>query len=379
MKAERQVLFWMAVGLVFLVAVLALRQVLLPFVAGLVIAYAFNPLADRLEKLGLSRTISAALVVLLFFAIVAAIAVFLLPLLAAQIQQLVESLPGELERLRDIVETWARERLGNQFPDFKASLDRSVAELSTHWTSIAGVIAGSLWSQGRAVIEFVAVLLIAPVVVFYVLVDWNRMLRQIDDWLPRRYAPTLRKLAGEINDAISAFIRGQGLVCIILGLYYTIALSAAGLKYGLLVGLMTGILSFVPFVGWAAGLATSSTLALIQGWPDMTLLWLVLLVFAGSQALDAAFLSPKIVGSRVGLHPVWLIFALVVFSYLFGMVGVLVAVPLAAATGVLVRFALKVYLGSSYYTGEGGPAGEPAAGTMTAAVGGPPPARDAQP
>ncbi|MEO1694360.1 MAG: AI-2E family transporter, partial [Pseudomonadota bacterium] len=167
---------------------------------------------------------------------------------------------------------------------------------------------------------------------------------------------TLRSLAGRIDEAISAFIRGQGLVCIILGTYYSTLLSFAGLEYGLLVGLLTGVMSFVPFVGWALGLISSVILAVVQGWPDLTLLAIVLTIFAGSQVLDAAFLSPKIVGSRIGLHPVWLIFALITFSYLFGTVGVLVAVPLAAAFGVIVRHALAVYLESDIYRGHAGAA-----------------------
>ncbi|MEL6225927.1 MAG: AI-2E family transporter, partial [Pseudomonadota bacterium] len=175
--------------------------------------------------------------------------------------------------------------------------------------------------------------------------------KRIDSWLPRAHAPKVRAIASDIDNAISAFIRGQGLVCLILGVYYTVALSFAGLEYGLLVGVLTGILSFVPFVGWALGLISSVVLALVQTWPDLTLLFLVLAIFAGSQALDAAFLSPKIVGSRIGLHPVWLIFALMTFSYLFGIVGTLVAVPLAAATGVLVRHSLQSYLESEIYRG----------------------------
>jgi len=353
MRDERQILFWMVLGLAFVVAVLTLQDVLLPFVAGVVLAYAFNPLADMLGRAGLPRWAAAALVVGAFAAVVAALFVFLVPLLIAQLQQLVSTLPGEMERSRTLLETWGRENLGSRYPAFEKSIDQALSEITRNGAAIVQYVAGSLWSQGRAVIGFLSLLLITPVVFFYVLVDWNAVVRQIDGWLPRAHAATLRRLASDIDQAIAAFIRGQGLVCLILGTYYSIALSAAGLKYGLLIGIVTGVLSFVPFVGWALGLITSVSLALIQGWPDTTLVLLVLAVFAGSQALDAAFLSPMIVGSRIGLHPVWLIFALVVFSYLFGTVGVLVAVPLAAATGVLVRFALKVYLESSFYNGLG--------------------------
>jgi predicted PurR-regulated permease PerM len=198
-------------------------------------------------------------------------------------------------------------------------------------------------------------LLITPLVVFYMLIDWHPMLAKVDSWLPRAHAPTIRRLASEVNDAVSAFIRGQGTVCFVLAVYYALALGATGLRYGLLVGLATGLLSFVPFVGWALGLITATAIAVVQYWPDTLPILIVVGIFAGAQVLDAGFLSPNIVGSKIGLHPVWLIFSLFVFSYLFGFVGVLVAVPIAAAVGVLVRFALKIYLESPLYSGVDSP------------------------
>jgi predicted PurR-regulated permease PerM len=226
---------------------------------------------------------------------------------------------------------------------------QAIASLSENWAVIARFIASSLWDQSRAVVNFFSLLLVTPLVVFYMLLDWDPMLAKINGWLPRAHAPTIRQLASDVNDAVSAFIRGQGTVCLILGVFYAAGLTAVGLRYGLLIGLATGIMAFVPFVGWALGLITASVLAVMQFWPDAVPLLMVIGVFLAGQAFDAGFLSPSIVGSKIGLHPVWLIFALFVFSYLFGFVGVLVAVPVAAAIGVLVRFALKVYLASPYY------------------------------
>ena len=202
--------------------------------------------------------------------------------------------------------------------------------------------------------NFLALLLITPVVVFYLLVDWHPMLERVDGTLPRDHAPTIRRLGGEINDAVSAFIRGQGAICMMLGIYYAVGLSWAGIDYGLLVGLSTGLLAFIPIVGWLLGLIFASGLAIVQFWPDLTPLAKVVGVLVAGMAFDAAVLSPRFVGHKVGLHPVWLIFALFVFSYLFGFVGTLVAVPLAAAVGVLVRFAVQVYLDSSVYKGTNG-------------------------
>jgi len=165
----------------------------------------------------------------------------------------------------------------------------------------------------------------------------------------------VRALATDMNDAVAAFVRGQGTVCLILGAFYAIALSAIGLNYGLLIGLVTGVLAFVPIVGWLIGSLTATTVAIVQFWPDMVPILLVVSVFIAAQALDAGFLGPTIVGSKIGLHPVWLIFALFVFSYLFGFVGTLIAVPLAAALGVLIRFAIDVYLKSPVYQGSPDP------------------------
>jgi predicted PurR-regulated permease PerM len=352
MRIERQVLFWLSAAVLLVLAIGLLRPILLPFVAGIVIAYFLNPAAEWLTKWGFSRAVASVLIVAVFVCAIAAALVFLVPLLLNQAQEFAVALPEELSRLRTLLEAWARERLGGHYPDFQSGLDRASQTLGDNWASLAGALAGSLWSQGLALFNFVSLMLVTPLVVFYVLMDWYPMVAKIDSWLPREHAPTLRRLAADINAAVSAFIRGQGTVCFVLAVYYALTLTAAGLKYGLLVGLGTGLLSFVPFVGWALGLITATVIATVQFWPDYLPILMVIGIFAGAQVLDAGFLSPNIVGSKIGLHPVWLIFSLFVFSYLFGFVGVLVAVPIAAAVGVLVRFALSLYLASGVYRGE---------------------------
>jgi len=353
MRVEKQLWFWLA-ALVALVLVIALlKDILLPFVTAIVIAYFLNPIADRLQARGLPR-VWAALLIVGVVAVVLGLAVVLLgPLLVDQVRQLVASLPEELDRLKATVENLARTWLGPNFPAFKASLDRTMANLSQNWTGTVAAIMTSVWSRGLALVNFVSLLLITPVVVFYLLVDWHPMLARVDAALPRDHAPTIRRLAGDINDAVAAFIRGQGAICLILGVYYAIGLSWAGIDYGLLVGLSTGLLAFIPIIGWLLGLILASGLALVQFWPDLTPLLKVVAVLASGIAIDMAVLSPRFVGQKIGLHPVWLIFALFVFSYLFGLVGTLVAVPLAAAMGVVVRFAVQVYLDSPVYKGSG--------------------------
>jgi len=367
MRVERQVLFWLSAALALILLVSLLRGVLFPFVAGVAAAYFLNPMVDRLASLRLPRWLAAASIILAVGSIAVVLIVLLAPVLFEQGRQVAEALPGQLRQLESTIEAWARAQFGSRFPEIEAEFVRATRSISENWTSLAAWMAASLWNQSAAVFYFLSFVLVSPLVAFYLLVDWPAMLAKVDGWLPRDHAPTIRRLAGEIHESVAAFIRGQGAVCLILGAFYAVALSAAGLRYGLLVGLATGLMSFIPFVGWALGLMTATALAVAQFWPDTAPIALVVGVFLAGLALDSAFLSPKVVGSRVGLHPVWLIFALFVFTYLLGVVGVLIAVPLAAAIGVLARFALRIYLSSKVYQGRHG-APEPAL-----ARGGPPP------
>jgi predicted PurR-regulated permease PerM len=202
-----------------------------------------------------------------------------------------------------------------------------------------------------ALLNFVSLLIVTPIVAFYLINDWDRILTTVDNWLPREHADTIRELLRQINSAMAGFIRGQGTVCLILGSFYAIALTLLGLNFGLLIGLTAGLLGFVPLVGALVGGALSVGVALVQFWPDWTKVVMVVGVFAAGQFVEGNFLSPKLVGGRIGVHPVWLMFALFAFGYLFGFVGVLLAVPLAAAVGVLCRFAIRQYLASRLYLG----------------------------
>jgi predicted PurR-regulated permease PerM len=359
MRAERQVLFWLTAAALLILMIAVLKDILLPFVAGIAIAYFLSPLADRLVALGFNRIVASLLIVVTLAVIVVAALVLVVPVIIAQAQDLAAALPGELARLRETIDGWARERLGPGYAGLDGQIDKASNALAENWASVVGWAATSIWSRSLAIVNFLALLLVTPLVVFYLLIDWHPMLEKVDGWLPREHAASIRTLATDMNDAVAAFVRGQGTVCLILGAYYAITLTAIGLNYGLLIGLATGLMAFVPFVGWALGFITATTVAVIQFWPDMVPILLVVGVFLGAQALDAGFLSPTIVGSKIGLHPVWLIFALFVFSYLFGIVGTLVAVPLAAALGVLIRFALDVYLKSPVYRGPPGAAVSP--------------------
>ena len=213
---------------------------------------------------------------------------------------------------------------------------------------------GSIWSGGVAFVNLISLLVVTPVVAFYMLLDWDRMVATVDKWLPREHVETIRGLAREIDEALAGFVRGQGTVCIILASFYASGLSLSGLNFGVLIGIISGLISFVPYVGSITGFVLAGGVALIQFLPDgeWLMISIVLAIFVMGQFLEGNFLSPKLVGERVGLHPVWLMFALFAFGLLLGFVGLLLAVPLAAAIGVLLRFALKTYMGSPLYVGE---------------------------
>lgn len=351
MRVQFQVIFWLTAAISLVLAVLLLSDVLLPFVSGFVISYALNPIAARLETLGLSRVVATAFIMTFLVLVAAMLLIVLVPILVDQARQLIAVAPEHLEKISPVIDHWMQGIFGAHVEGLDRSFRRAVDELAASWKGSAGLIAQSLWNQGTALINLLAMLLVTPVVVFYLLCDWPRMTRAIDQWLPRDHAPTIRRLVGEIDGAMSAFFRGQGVVCIVLAIFYAVGLTLAGLRYGLLIGATAGALSFIPFVGWGLGLLVASAFALFENWPSTGPLVAVLILFGLGQVLDSVLLAPRIVGSRLGLHPVWLIFALFVFSYLFGFVGTLLAVPLAAAIAVLVRFALELYLSSAIYRG----------------------------
>lgn len=360
-KQQKQVLFWLSFAVLLLLAILVLQKILLPFVAGVVLAYALNPIADALERLGLGRTLASLVVVLVLVIIFVLAVVFLVPIVVEQARQIAAALPGDLQDVRPKLQEWARQQFGPRIGGLSGFVDAAIRQFSDNWASFAGTLAKRLWDQGWALIDFLSILFITPIVVFYLLVDWPVMLKRLSEWLPREHEQTILRVVGQMDQAISAFIRGQGVICLVLGTLYTFGLSLIGLPYGILIGIVTGVLTFIPVVGTVVGLVTASMVALLHGGGDLVILLKVVAIFVVGQAIDSGFLSPRVVGPKVGLHPVGLIFSLFVFSYLFGFVGVLVAVPMAAAVAVLIRFALELYLGSKFYSGDDARETEPPA------------------
>lgn len=352
MHFERHALFWTATALLFAYIVQLIAPALLPFAIGLTLAYFLSPVVDAMGRSGIPRWLSAFLLLALSFLIVILALVSIVPIMFKQAAGLLESAPAAIDRLKGLIQVVARDHLGPRYPEAEATIRSALDSLTSAVPSLLAGIAGSVWNQGTAAYNFFTLILITPVVFFYVLLDWPSIVAKIDSWLPRDEADQVRALATEIDSRISAFIRGQGVVCILLAIYYAAAYSFVGLNYGLLVGVATGLGAFIPVFGWSIGAIVAVLLAIVQYWPELTPIFVIIGILLGGQALESAILSPYIIGSEVGLHPVWVIFALLTFSYLFGFLGLLVAVPVSAAIGVLVRFALKKYLDSSVYQGE---------------------------
>jgi len=344
-----------------LVAVIAFllvfSQILPPFIFGAAIAYFCDPIADWLERQGLSRL--AATVVVLFMAILifALLAVAVLPLLLDQLSALIRNMPDYLDTLRGRVEGLVGkiEAVTQTAAPSEAAGEAKPAadQLREAAQDIGGRLLQSIWSGSVAFISALAIVVVTPVVAFYLLLDWDRLIARVDDLIPRRHLTDMRQLATDIDGVLAGFMRGQFLVCIIQGSFYAIGLSVIGLEFALVVGMISGMASFIPYVGAILGLTLSMGLAVTQFWGDWYSILAVLGIFLAGQAIEGNVLTPWLVGGSVGLHPVWLMFSLAAFGSLFGFAGLLLAVPVAAAMGVLARYLVAQYRASPLYREDG--------------------------
>ena len=345
----QQLRYWGIGALIFLAFLWFIGDTLLPFLVGMTIAYFLDPVADRLERAGFSRLWATVVITVGVLLGAMIVLVLLIPVVIDQTQSLIAAAPGYAETLRNFLE--------ERFPDFlEEGSDVRDAIDSTTETIRARIpdIANSILASGIALLDFVLLLVVAPVVAFYMLMDWDRMVAKIDGWLPREHRSSIRALARQVDDVLAGFVRGQLTVCLILGTFYAVALTLIGLQFGLVIGLFAGLISFIPFIGSIMGGMVSIGVALFQFWDQPLWIAAVAAIFALGQAVEGNVLTPKLVGGSVGLHPVWLMFALAAFGALMGFTGLLIAVPVAAVLGVLARFGLEKYLQGSLYRGTEG-------------------------
>jgi predicted PurR-regulated permease PerM len=334
---------------VFLGLIWLLGDVLAPFVTGITVAYLFNPIIDRVvQYLKLPRALATITVLVGVFIILIGAIGIIIPLIQAQLAQLIAATPATIDRLQEEympMITDLYERYGGQNLQDIQSLAKDQASAILGWI---GRAMRRLWSGGDTILSTVTFMIITPVVAFYLGRDWHQFIDKIDNLLPRQHVDTIRDLARQADATLAGFVRGQASVCVVLGGMYGLALSLIGLNFGLVIGFLAGVLSFIPYVGSTIGFIASMAIALFQ-FDGLVMPAVVAGIFFAGQAIEGNILTPKLVGEKVGLHAVWVIFALFAGGHLFGFVGVLLAVPVAAVIGVLIRFGLNQYQQSMYY------------------------------
>lgn len=343
---QQQARYWGIAALFFLVLLWFLGNVILPFVLGGAIAYCLDPIADWFERMGLSRIMATILCAAGAILIFVVLALAVIPLLLSQAQALIGIAP---DLVRDF-QAFLTERFPSMM-DENSTVRQSLAQLGATLQEKGGALIGSVLNSAFGVLNVLVIAVIVPVVAFYLLLDWDHLIARVDDLLPREHQATVRAIASDVDKTLAAFIRGQGTVMLIQGTFYAVALAAVGLQFGVVVGAIAGLLSFIPYVGAIVGGGLAIGLAFFQFWGDWLWIGLIVFIFFFGQFVEGNILTPKLVGSSVGLHPVWLLFALSVFGTLFGFVGLLVAVPVTAALGVVIRFAIGQYKSGPLYTG----------------------------
>lgn len=331
-----------------------LRDVLMPFMVGMAIAYFFDPVADKLEEMGFSRTLATSIILIGFFVALVGLALLLIPTLQKQIANAIQLIPLIIDRFRDAIDPILAQLSTEVDQDTVSSLKETVQKYAGTALKLATGFISNVWSGGLAILNLLSLLLITPLVAFYLLRDWDRIVDKIDGLLPRDGAPAIREQFRKIDQTLAGFVRGQASVCIVLMIIYAVGLTFAGLNASLLVGIAAGALAVIPYIGATISLVIGVALAVAQFHQDWVPILMVALVFIVGQTLESYVLTPRLVGGRVGLSPIWIIFAMLAGGSLFGLTGVLIALPVAAIAGVLVRFGIDQYLDSDLYHGADG-------------------------
>ena len=344
-------LFWLTIGVLFFIFIFLIRGILLPFVLGALIAYFLDPAADKLEKYKFSRTLATSTIILSFFIIIGLLSLLIIPTIASQLSGLMNDLPTYFINLETKYEEQLFSWIGTLPPSYVESIKNAASGFSGSMVKLASGMAGGLFQSGMVIINILSLILITPVVAFYLLRDWDIVTLKFYSLLPRKHEKTIREQLSLIDETLAGFIRGQINVCLLLSVLYAIGLTIVGLKFGILIGLVSGLLVILPYVGQVFGAIMALTVAFFQ-FGTLDGMIPVLVVFIVVQLLEGNLITPKLVGEKVGLHPTWIIFGLLAGASLFGFVGVLIAVPVTAIIGVLIRFSLSRYLASNYYTDD---------------------------
>ncbi|NCO02613.1 MAG: AI-2E family transporter [Alphaproteobacteria bacterium] len=350
-KPQAHLIFWSVSAFLFIGFVWLFKGVLTPFVLGIAIAYLLNPVVNALTKLKIPRLAAVIIILLSFFIFVIGVITIAAPPLAREASALAESFPGYIDRTIEFLNPYlgmAQERFGGNYTEnIQGFLKDNVGKI----VSLSGGLAGGLASGGQAVIGFFTTLLLAPLVAFFMMQEWPKITKWVNDLIPRENEKTIQGLLKKMDFKVAGFVRGQITVAFFLGVIYAIALTIAGLNYGFLIGITAGFLSIIPLVGSTVGLLVSVIVAWFQ-MGEISYVAIIAAIFVVGQIVEGNILTPKLVGDSVGLHPVWVLFALLAGGSLFGIVGMLLGVPVAAVVGVLLSFSITEYKKSTLYAAK---------------------------
>ena len=341
--------FWLTVAIISMVLIYFLAPILLPFVAGALLAYLGDPIVDRLEAFKISRTLSVIIVFFIAFLLILPIFFFLVPLIESQIKLLITKMPGYIDWVMVNLKPTLEDSFGISVPALE--IEQLKASFGEQFSDAGGFFKGlvrTISHSGMVVAGWVANLFLIPVITFYLLRDWDNLVDYIHDLLPRSLEPTVSRLAKESDDVLGAFLRGQMLVMLALGAIYAVGLKLIGLEFALLIGMLAGILSFIPYMGLVVGIMVAGIAIILQTQDPTNLLW-VTLVFIVAQMIEGMLLTPLLVGDRIGLHPVAVIFSVLAGGQLFGFFGILLALPVFAVIAVIMRHFHKTYKDSHLY------------------------------
>ena len=343
----RSVVFWMLIALITVIAIVwFFSTVLTPFICSLILAYLLTPLVSRFEIFGLSRAVGGIIILLLAIGVIIGFSLLVFPIFLIQIQSLITSLPEIYDYLQLIFKTLLHPLLGENF-----SINSEFFRMNEIFTNHGLKFVSDLVSSFFAFFDFLILLFTVPLITFYLLIDWNRMMENMTKYLPNNFSLEIRDIFLQIDHVLSGFVRGQILICITLGTFYSLALSVCGLSYGLLIGVFSGLISFIPFLGSALGATIAIFVAIYQFWDNPSLIFLVTFIFIIGQLLESNLLTPKLIGDAVRLHPISIMLSVSIGGAIAGINGILVAVPVAGTLGVLLRVLFQQYLESSFYQG----------------------------
>jgi len=330
MSLRTQVMVWVGFTFVAILLIWLFRPILLPFIIGGALAYLLNPAVAFVQRRGIRRSWSSAIVLLGVIGLLIGIFLSIMPIVVQQVGGLIARLPGYVGDLQNLVQTLAPQLSDWLGPERTAQIEASLTQFIGSGVELAGTVTAQVAQSGLNVLNTIITLILTPVVTFYLLLDWEGMVKGIDDLLPREHRREVRQLLDQIDRSMAGVFRGQGAVILVLIIYYSTALTLTGLNFGLVIGLMTGLFSFIPFVGFLTGFVFSIGISIVQFAPNWWMVVVVLGIYLVGQFLEGNVLYPRLVGQSININPVWLMFALFAFSFLFGFVGLLLAVALPA-------------------------------------------------